>query len=93
MIKKLSNKGGEKMERELLKELRLKHELTQKELASKLNISTVYVRKIEKGDVNAGLPTMMKYESFFNVSMRKLFPDIFFESDDKKLINEKEHAI
>ncbi|MHC8517038.1 helix-turn-helix domain-containing protein [Sporosarcina sp. ITBMC105] len=82
-----------KLERKLLKELRLKKNLTQQELADNLGISAVYVRKIEKGDVNAGLPTMIKYESFFGVSMRKLFPDIFLEVNDKKLINNNKRAI
>ena len=81
------------MERKLLKELRIKNELTQEGLAERLGISTVYVRKIEKGDVNAGLPTMIKYENFFEVSMRTLFPDIFFESIDKKLIKDEKQAI
>ncbi len=83
MIKMLSKKGGEGMERKLLKELRLEKNLTQEGLARKLDISTVYVRKLEKGDVIAGLPTMIKYESFFGVNMRKLFSDIFFDSNDK----------
>lgn len=81
------------MERILLKELRLKHKLTQEELAQKLDISTVYVRKIEKGNVNAGLPTMMKYENFFGISMRQLFPDIFFEINDKEFIKKDEQVI
>lgn len=78
------------MERKLLKKLRSDKGLTQQELAEKLEISAVYVRKIEKGDVNAGLPTMIKYENFFGVSMRKLFSDIFFEAVDNKVIKEEE---
>jgi len=81
------------VERKLLKQLRTKNELTQEGLAEKLGISTVYVRKIEKGDVNAGLPTMIKYENFFGVSMRTLFPDIFFDSNDKNLINDATQAV
>lgn len=78
------------MERKLLKQLRLKQNLTQQELAKKLDISTVYVRKLEKGVANPGRETMLKYESFFEVDMRKLFPDLFFDSDDKKFIKNKE---
>lgn len=78
------------MERELLKQLRIKHELTQQELAETLDISTVYVRKLEKGVANPGRETMLKYESFFQVDMRKLFPDLFFEIYDKKLIENKQ---
>lgn len=77
------------MERELLKDLRISNKLTQQELAVSLGISTVYVRKIEKGDANAGLPTMIKYEKFFGVSMRKLFPDIFFEARDNNVIKDE----
>ncbi|WP_121615254.1 helix-turn-helix transcriptional regulator [Virgibacillus halodenitrificans] len=74
------------MERDLLFQLRTKHNLTQKELAEKLDISTVYVRKLEKGVVNPGRETMLKYEHFFGKDMRKLFPDLFFNHYDKKLI-------
>lgn len=77
------------MERELVKQLRLEHNLTQQQLAEKLDISAVYVRKIEKGVVNAGLPTMIKYENLFGVNMRKMFPDIFFETNDNKISNGK----
>ncbi|WP_246231539.1 helix-turn-helix domain-containing protein [Sporosarcina jiandibaonis] len=77
------------MERKLVKQLRLKHNLTQQQLAEKLDLSTVYVRKIEKGVVNAGLPTMIKYENLFGVNMRTLFPDIFFEANDNEFIKKK----
>lgn len=80
------------MERKLLRKLRLKNKLTQQQLADQLGISAVYVRKIEKGDVNAGLPTMLKYENFFGVSMRELFPDIFLTTDDKKVIKDKKEV-
>ncbi|ARK23264.1 hypothetical protein SporoP37_00210 [Sporosarcina sp. P37] len=80
------------MERKLLRKLRLKNKLTQQQLADALGISAVYVRKIEKGNVNAGLPTMLKYESFFGVSMRDLFPDIFLATNDKKVIKNKKEV-
>lgn len=78
------------MERKLLKTLRNKHKLTQQKLAENLNISTIYVRKLEKGDANPGRETMIKYENFFQEDMRKLFPDLFFKIDDKKCIKTKE---
>ena len=76
------------MEREKLRELRLSKNMTQKELASTLDISTVYVRKIEKGTATPGLLTMIKYETFFHVDMKILFNDIFFDNNDKKCIKE-----
>lgn len=74
------------MERKLLKALRIKHKLTQQELSERLGISTVYVRKLENGDANPGRETMIKYENFFQVDMRKLFSDLFFDCNDKKCI-------
>lgn len=74
------------MERTMLLQLRKRHNLTQQELAENLGISTVYVRKLEKGVVNPGRETLVKYESFFEKDMKKLFPDLFFNINDKKLI-------
>jgi len=76
------------MEREMLLLLRKKHKLTQQELAENLGISTVYVRKLEKGVVNPGRETLIKYERFFEKDMKELFPDLFFDINDKKLINQ-----
>lgn len=74
------------MERTLLLQLRKKHRLTQQKLAKELNISTVYVRKLEKGVVNPGRETLIKYENYFGVDMKDMFPDIFLSKNDKKLI-------
>lgn len=81
------------MERKHLMNLRHKKHLTQEQLAEKLGISTVYVRKLEKGVVSPGVQTMIKYESFFGVDMKKLFPDIFLNKNDKKLINKQKECI
>ncbi|WP_408010229.1 helix-turn-helix domain-containing protein [Pseudalkalibacillus sp. A8] len=66
------------MERKHLIELRKNQNLTQKELANRIGISTIYVRKLEKGVVNPGLKTMIKYENYFQKNMKYLFPDLFF---------------
>jgi putative transcriptional regulator len=68
--------------RKKLIELRTTKKLTQKELAEILNISEVYVRKIEKSERNPGRETMLKYEKFFGVRDRDLFPDLFRVSND-----------
>lgn len=83
-------KGGDEVERKMLKKLRIKHKLTQQGLSEMLGISTVYVRKLEKGDAKPGRETMIKYENFFQIDMRKLFPDLFFDRNDKKCIKTKE---
>lgn len=51
--------------------------LTQAELAAQLNISEVYVRKLESGTRNPSITLMIKMEKFFGISMKILFLDIF----------------
>lgn len=80
------------MERKLLKQLRIEKKLTQQELAESLGISSIYVRKIEKGTVKPGRETLIIYESFFKRNMKELFPDIFFTANDKKCIKNKQLA-
>ncbi|HLS10434.1 helix-turn-helix transcriptional regulator [Lentibacillus sp.] len=76
------------MNRRILLQQRKEHNLTQQQLAEKLGISTVYVRKIEKGVVNPGRVTMVKYEHFFNSDMKELFPDLFLNFYDKNIIKD-----
>lgn len=74
------------MKRDRLVTERNKRNKTQAEIASDLGISEVYVRKLESGSVKPGRDTMFKFENYFKVSAKKLFPDIFFDIDDKKFI-------
>lgn len=72
--------------RERLVNERLKKSLTQAEVAEKLCLSEVFVRKIEKGNRNPSVTTMLKFENFYGVSIRHLFPDIFKNMNDTKCI-------
>ena len=72
--------------REVLIEKRQQKEFTQSDVAKKIGVSEVFVRKIEKGDRNPGVETMLKFESLYGTSMRLLFPDIFQASNDTKCI-------
>lgn len=63
--------------------------LTQVELAEKLNISEVYVRKLEKGTRNPSISLMIKIEKFYGIPMKELFPDIFFTKSDTKRIEKQ----
>lgn len=74
------------MKRHELIQARNKKDLTPAQIAKLLDISTVYVRKIEAGTVKPGRDTMIKFEAFYGVSMRKLFSDIFLLQNDKKFI-------
>jgi putative transcriptional regulator len=74
------------MKRERLINERMKKKLSRAELAEKLEISEVYVRKIEAGVVKPGRDTMLKFEQFYGIGIKTIFPDIFFSINDKKFI-------
>lgn len=78
---------GDEMRKRLINE-RTSRNLTQEELADELNISAVFVRKIEKGDRNPSVKTMKKYQSYFGVRVTELFPDIFNDFYDTKCIKD-----
>lgn len=71
------------MKRYNLIELREKRGLTREQLADKLEISTVFVGKIESGSADPGRKTSLKFESFYQIPERTLFPDLF---NDKNFI-------
>lgn len=74
------------MKRERLILERNKRKKTQSEVALELGISEVYVRKLESGSVKPGRDTMLKFENYYGLGSKKLFPDIFFSNNDKKFI-------
>ncbi|WP_026678180.1 helix-turn-helix transcriptional regulator [Fictibacillus gelatini] len=65
---------------------RTSRDWTQKQVAEMLNISEVYVRKIEKAERNPGRKTMLKFEKLYGVRDRDLFPDLFQIDIDTKCI-------
>lgn len=66
------------MKRTRLRQERLKHGLSYQDVADKLGISSVYVRKIESGDRNPGFVTALRFGNLFGASVKELFPDIFY---------------
>lgn len=74
------------MKRERLTKERTKRNMDRGQVALDLNISEVYVRKLEAGTVKPGRDLMFRFATYYKVSERKLFPDIFFSMNDKKLI-------
>lgn len=50
---------------------------TQKQVASQIGISTVYLRMIENGTFTPGRDLMFKFSEFFGKSIEDLFPDYF----------------
>lgn len=63
------------MKRELLRHLR---ETIGKrpEVAPKLGISVIHLRKLENGDVNPSVTLMFKLSRFFSRAPEELFPDV-----------------
>lgn len=80
------------MKRERLISERIKRNKTRLQVAYDLGISEVYVRKLESGSVKPGRDTMFKFENYYNVNAKKLFPDIFLDIDDKKISMDEKSA-
>ena len=60
---------------ENIKQERLKHHLTQDQLSEKLNISTSYLGRIERGERNIPLSTLIKIADLLDVSIDYLLKD------------------
>ena len=61
---------------------------TQKQAAKNIGISEIYLRKLEAGNESPGRKALIKIESYYGISMRMLFPDIFLpNSDSNPVIN------
>jgi transcriptional regulator with XRE-family HTH domain len=68
-----------------LKLLRTYHQLTQVELASRLEISNSYLSEIEKGVKSPSIDLLNKYSNIFNMPVSTIL--LFSENiDDKKSI-------
>lgn len=74
--------------RNILTEERTSRGWSRKDVAEKLMISEIFLRKIESGDRNPGRKTMLRFEQLYGKSDRELFPELFQLSDDTKRIIE-----
>lgn len=64
--------------------------LTQEQLAKIMNLSEVFVRKIESGASNPSSTKAVEFAEFFQKPLNYLFPDIFLLSFDTKRIQDVE---
>ena len=69
---------------EIIKKLRRNNNMTQQELAGKLNIKHQTIQKYEKGIIiNIPIPTLKQIATIFNVSLYELLdPDTTFDFSD-----------
>lgn len=71
---------------EIIKKLRRNNNMTQQELADKLNVKHQTIQKYEKGIIiNIPIPTLKQIATIFNVSLYELLdPDTTFDFSDNK---------
>lgn len=77
------------MKRQKMREKRLEKGMTFKEVAEKVGLSAVYIRKIENGDRTPSLVSAAKLSNLLGLSVKNLYPDIFLENYDTKRIKEE----
>ena len=56
-----------------VKELRLEKNLTQQELAEKINLSTNFIGMVERGERNTSVDKIFKLAKAFNISLAEFF--------------------
>ena len=71
----------------MLKYYRSKNNMTQADLAIKVGLATVSIRKIENGSRNPSNMVARRISIVLGTTMDKVFPDIFLLSDDTKRTN------
>ena len=69
---------------------REKRSLSRNQMAKKIGISEVYVRKIESGSSNPSIEVAKLFAEYFEKPLDYLFPDLFLLSFDTKRIENKE---
>ncbi|EAD2939151.1 TPA_asm: helix-turn-helix domain-containing protein, partial [Listeria monocytogenes] len=57
--------------------IRNKNGLTQKELAEKVGLAEISIRKIENGERDPSINTAVRISKILNTKMEIIFPDIF----------------
>lgn len=75
-----------------LKSLRLENNLTQKELAKKLNMQNTAISKYELGEREPDIKTLNKLSEFFNVTLDYLLGRTDIKNQSEKIFNEHKEA-
>lgn len=64
--------------------LRVEKGLSRKDLAEKLDVAEITIRKIEEGDRNPSPSMAKKFALFYEKDLAELFPEIFLVTFDTK---------
>ncbi|CUK87269.1 conserved hypothetical protein [Listeria monocytogenes] len=78
------------MMRTSFKLIRNKNGLTQKELAEKVGLAEISIRKIENGERDPSINTAVRISKILNTKMEIIFPDIFLITNDTKCIKNED---
>lgn len=68
---------------ETFKEYRLKNNLTQEQIAEKLEISVKYISRIENGNGGVKVETLVKYMNILGISPNVIFSKLIINTDLK----------
>ena len=67
------NKKDLKLFGDRLRELRLENNLTQQQLAEKINLSTNFIGMVERGERNTSIDKVFKLARVLNLSLKDFF--------------------
>lgn len=84
--KNISKKEIDKLVGKIVQEYRLKENLTQDELAEKLNLTQKYISRIENGASGLGHETLIKYIDYLGITPNRLYADLLTNEKIKKQI-------
>lgn len=80
----VTKKDIDKIIGKILKEYRIKSNLTQEDLAEKLGISFKYISRIENGNNGVKTETLINYMRILSISPNILFKQFLEDTDIKK---------
>lgn len=82
---------------EKIKHLRLRHQLTQEELADRLELSKSFISQIERNRTSPSIQTLEEITQTFGLSLKDFFeeeePQVSFSKDDSFEKYEKDHKM
>lgn len=82
-MKRITKKEIDTVVGKIVKEYRLKKNLTQDELAKELDITPKYISRVENGISGLGDETLIKYINFFGITPNTLYQDLITNKDIK----------
>lgn len=83
-MKNITKKEIDRIVEKIVKEYRLKLDLTQAELSENLGLTEKYISRIENGVSGLGDETLIKYINFLGISPNTLYKEFLTNENIKK---------